>query len=179
MAATKNNAKKKALIRLDLGFGGLLATAVVLFCIFLWMFLMGVWAGQTVLQNRGLWKRSSVRQAMEAGSRALAPLSAITGMGAAPVDDEAEPEYEGPTFFALQTGAVDGEKEAIAAVSALRVRGYDGFYVEPAGKESRYRIFAGRYDTLERANEQADSYQKQNDAKVYIALLQEKDVVEP
>ena len=47
MAGKKSRKKKK--IKFELTVAGLLGVGVVLFCIFLWMFLFGLWAGQTVL----------------------------------------------------------------------------------------------------------------------------------
>jgi dolichol kinase len=47
--AGKKAKKKKVRIKFGLTVGGLLAVAVVCFCIFLWMFLLGIWAGQTIL----------------------------------------------------------------------------------------------------------------------------------
>ncbi|MDR2550478.1 MAG: hypothetical protein LBD10_09815 [Desulfobulbus sp.] len=35
--------------RIELGWRGMLGLVVVCFCLFLWMFLLGVWAGQTIL----------------------------------------------------------------------------------------------------------------------------------
>lgn len=45
--------KKKPFVHLEMSLGGLLGLGVVAFCIFLWMFLFGIWAGQTVLQPAG------------------------------------------------------------------------------------------------------------------------------
>lgn len=42
--------KKKPFVHLEMSLGGLFGLGVVAFCIFLWMFLFGIWAGQTVLQ---------------------------------------------------------------------------------------------------------------------------------
>lgn len=47
MAASPH--KKGFSIKFDLSIGGLLGVGVVCFCVFLWMFLLGVWAGQTGL----------------------------------------------------------------------------------------------------------------------------------
>lgn len=33
----------------QLGLSGIVGIGVVLFCLFLWMFLLGIWAGQTIL----------------------------------------------------------------------------------------------------------------------------------
>lgn len=43
--------KENALVRIELGCGGLLGLAVISFCIFLWMYLFGVWTGQSGLQS--------------------------------------------------------------------------------------------------------------------------------
>jgi len=47
----KKRVKKKTpkRFRFQLGFSGVAGIAVVSFCLFLWMFLLGVWAGQTIL----------------------------------------------------------------------------------------------------------------------------------
>ncbi|MEN8188907.1 MAG: hypothetical protein ABFS19_03605 [Thermodesulfobacteriota bacterium] len=46
MAARKPKVKK---IKFELTRSGILGIGVVCFCIFLWMFLLGVWAGQSLL----------------------------------------------------------------------------------------------------------------------------------
>ncbi len=43
--------KENSLVRIELGCGGLLGLAVITFCIFLWMYLFGVWTGQSGLQS--------------------------------------------------------------------------------------------------------------------------------
>jgi hypothetical protein len=35
--------------RIELGWRGMFGLVVVCFCLFLWMFLLGIWAGQTIL----------------------------------------------------------------------------------------------------------------------------------
>ena len=35
--------------RFELGWSGMFGLVVVCFCLFLWMFLLGLWAGQTIL----------------------------------------------------------------------------------------------------------------------------------
>jgi hypothetical protein len=51
MARKKGGKKKK--IKFELTPSGLFGIGVVLFCILLWMFLLGIWAGQTVLLPAG------------------------------------------------------------------------------------------------------------------------------
>jgi hypothetical protein len=41
--------KKQKRFSFQLGFTGLAGITVVFFCLFLWMFLLGVWAGQAIL----------------------------------------------------------------------------------------------------------------------------------
>lgn len=47
MAARRG--KKKVVVKVELGWAGIFSLAVVVFCIFLWMFLLGIWAGQSIL----------------------------------------------------------------------------------------------------------------------------------
>jgi hypothetical protein len=49
----RSRKKKKKTIKFELTLGGLLGVGAVLFCIFLWMFLIGIWAGQTILLPAG------------------------------------------------------------------------------------------------------------------------------
>lgn len=41
--------KKQKKVKFELTAMGIAGIGVVFFCIFLWMFLLGVWAGQTIL----------------------------------------------------------------------------------------------------------------------------------
>ena len=45
----RSRTKKKKKIKFELTLSGLFGIAGVLFCVFLWMFLLGIWAGQTIL----------------------------------------------------------------------------------------------------------------------------------
>jgi hypothetical protein len=49
----KSRTRKKKKIKFELTPGGLLGLGAVLFCVLLWMFLLGVWAGQTILLPAG------------------------------------------------------------------------------------------------------------------------------
>jgi hypothetical protein len=49
MAAKRKKRSAGKLFRFQLSPGGIVGIAVVSFCLFLWMFLLGVWAGQTIL----------------------------------------------------------------------------------------------------------------------------------
>jgi len=47
MAARRKPPVKK--VRFELTYSGIAGIGIVCFCIFLWMFLLGVWTGQTLL----------------------------------------------------------------------------------------------------------------------------------
>lgn len=49
MAAPKKKRSSGKTFRFQLSLGGVVGLAVVCCCLFLWMFLIGVWAGQTIL----------------------------------------------------------------------------------------------------------------------------------
>lgn len=49
MAAAKKKRKAGKTYRFQLSLSGILGIAVVCFCLFMWMFLLGIWAGQTIL----------------------------------------------------------------------------------------------------------------------------------
>jgi hypothetical protein len=48
---TSRKKKKGKRIKFELSVWGLFGIGVVCFCIFLWMFLLGIWAGQTILRT--------------------------------------------------------------------------------------------------------------------------------
>lgn len=45
--------RKAKPFRLELGWSGMLGLVVVCFCLFLWMFLLGMWAGQVIFPPAG------------------------------------------------------------------------------------------------------------------------------
>jgi hypothetical protein len=49
----RSRRKKKKKIKFEVTIGGLFGIGIVIFCIFLWMFLVGIWAGQTILLPAG------------------------------------------------------------------------------------------------------------------------------
>jgi hypothetical protein len=50
-SVTRKTRKKKTAkrFRFQLDYAGIAGIAIVMFCLFLWMFLLGIWAGQTIL----------------------------------------------------------------------------------------------------------------------------------
>ena len=49
MAQKKRKRQPKKTFRFQLTPGGIVGIGVVCFCLFMWMFLLGIWAGQTIL----------------------------------------------------------------------------------------------------------------------------------
>jgi len=49
MAQKKKKRRPKKIFRFQLTLGGIIGIGVVSFCLFMWMFLLGIWAGQTIL----------------------------------------------------------------------------------------------------------------------------------
>jgi hypothetical protein len=70
MATRRKPPVKK--IKFELTRSGIIGVGVVCFCIFLWMFLLGVWAGQTMLLPP-IKDRSKVQQVQGSGSAKSAP----------------------------------------------------------------------------------------------------------
>lgn len=182
----KKQKKRRFAIQLELGLGGVLAIGVVSFCVFLWMFLLGIWAGQTVLRHSSVASPRSVSNPVAKSAPSFGQDVVLADAAKRPkvvedetVDSEAEPEYNGPTFFSLQVGSFDSEAQAMQAVAAWRARDQESFYVAPEGREKRFRVFVGKYDTLERANDQASLFEQQEKTRVYVTLLQESEIKEP
>lgn len=105
-------AKKKPFIQLELSFGGLLGLGVVSFCIFLWMFLFGIWAGQTVLQpttgGGGTFGFGEVASSLLAKGKAMPWKKAATPATITPIEEASREENgdddtEGPAGGALET----------------------------------------------------------------------------
>ncbi|VAW40336.1 hypothetical protein MNBD_DELTA04-426 [hydrothermal vent metagenome] len=53
MAGKKQSRRGKKTFRFQLSLAGVAGIGVVCFCLFLWMFLLGIWAGQTILLPTG------------------------------------------------------------------------------------------------------------------------------
>lgn len=174
MAASKRK-KKRFVVRFQLTPVGIAGLGIVVFCVFLWMFLLGIWAGQTVLlpeeagggkwlSNRaaGIWKQATGEG--EAGS-------AVIGR------DQDEPDSWGAnvaadkTVFSLQVATFRGRKEAHRAVLGWQARGYEAFFLVPADDSPSFRVFVGRYQKLTEANRVAVILEKDENVRAYITML--------
>ncbi len=179
MAKKRSARKKKFTIRLELGLGGLAGLVTICFCIFLWMFLLGVWSGQTVLLPSGkgdttkainrlsskLWSQgqeATTRHQKTLGSRGVATKKAKAGQ---------ESEQEEPSFFTLQVAAYDSEDDARQEVLSWRARSEDAFFLPPQEGASLFRVFLGRFDTLAAANDKVDELEEVENLQAFITLL--------
>ena len=72
MAARRKPAPKK--IKFEVTRSGIAGIGVVCFCIFLWMFLLGVWAGQSLLLPPVKPAKSGVNKAESAPAAESAPM---------------------------------------------------------------------------------------------------------
>ncbi len=157
---------------------GFLGLGVVVFCMLIWMFLFGLWAGQTILipgssfQNAShlpefarTWLKKTTNSLMMArpgGETMTEGMTSTDDHGAA-----------GASFFSLQLAAVQERAEAERLV--VRWSGQasgNAFYVEPEkGKETLFRVFIGRFDDLASAKAMAEQLNEKNGAKAYVTLL--------
>ncbi len=178
MAKKRRARKKKFTVHFELGTGGLAGLAIISFCVFLWMFLLGVWAGQTVLlpSDKGdtakainrfsakIWTQgqgSAKQQKKSLGTKATARKSK-----AGQKDDEEE-----ASFFTLQVAAYEIENNARQEVLDWQARGEDAFFLRPKEGSSIFRVFLGRYDTLAAANEKVDQLEEGENLQAFITLL--------
>jgi hypothetical protein len=175
MVARKGRKKKR--INFEMSLSGLLGLAVVCLCVLLWMFFLGVWAGQTILLptmgDEGVTLRSAAKtQAGKTeGHVAEIPIVAAEGkkMSATAPAKSAD---GGPSFFSLQIESFTDSGEASQAVSSWQARGHKAFLLAPGGEhEPFWRVFVGRFASLAEANARAAALEKEENVKVYITLL--------
>ncbi len=178
MAKSKTRKKRKFAICFELGLGGLCGLATIVFCVFLWMFLLGIWAGQTVLLPSGtsdtaqalnrftsdLWQRG---KHMGAEARAA---------GAASLQSRGKKqvlfiEEEEPSVFSLQVSAFDDQESAHQDMLSWQAKGEDSFLLPPKDGESRYRVFIGRFENLTEANAKVDQFEDDMQVQAFITLL--------
>jgi hypothetical protein len=178
MAAAKSRRKRKIAFCFELGLGGLAGLFTIVFCVFLWMFLLGVWAGQTVLLPSGaadtaqtlnrfasdLWQRGK-HTGSEARAAVSFPLHNLGKKQVLGVDKEE------PSVFSLQMSSYDSQEEAYQEVLNWQSRGEDSFVVPPGDGESRYRVFVGRFENLTEANAKVDEFEDDMQVQAFITLL--------
>ena len=178
MVTAKNRRKRKIAFCFELGLGGLCGLFTIVFCVFLWMFLLGVWAGQTVLLPAGsadtvqtlnnfasdLWQRG---QQMDSEARVVVspPLHQMGKKQVIGVDQEES------SVFSLQMSTHDSQEEAHQEVLNWQSRGEDSFVLPPKAGENRYRVFIGRFENLTEANAKVDEFEDDMQIQACITLL--------
>ena len=176
--------KRRFTIRFEVGLGGLLGLSIICLCVFLWLFLLGVWAGQTVLLPSGegnstevlqrlasdLWQRG--RQANERlAPPAAGKPAALQKQGKKTVPAQELMEEEEPSFFTLQVATYDEAADAEEEVLSWQAKGQDSFFLDPMEGADHYRVFIGRYDTLAEANEVVNDLEENEHIQAFITLL--------
>ena len=194
--APRSKRQRRYTVRFELGLGGLVGLAVVCLCIFIWLFLLGVWAGQTVLSPSSSadspWLHrftSTVLPAQPPAHETVQAEEADTeGGGGEPeaLDDtgrtpeeesvapgvvDAEPELAGNSFFALQVGAFREQANAAKAVADWKGKGYEAFSRPPEGGSSLTRVFVGRFNDLAEANKLVAELEEKEKLRAYITLI--------
>jgi cell division septation protein DedD len=190
--------KKGFSIKFDLSLGGLFGLGVVCFCIFFWMFMLGIWSGQTVLssgKNRitGL-EKSQVKTLQTVAKKSPPPLeqavkAPVVKAVPAPVAKKkkvlgvtkkvvvqktkqvAEPE-EDPAFFAVQVAAFKDASLAVKEVRSWQDKGYKSFSRPPEGADDKFtRVYIGHFDSMEAAKKKAASLASKEKIKPFIVLV--------
>ncbi|MDA8418560.1 MAG: SPOR domain-containing protein [Desulfobacteraceae bacterium] len=182
--------KENVLVRIELGIGGILGLAVIAFCVFLWMYLFGVWTGQSGLQST---LSTDPRELMGAAAKLLkngppspsparpevaesAPSAHQTANATpakTPDESARQKDDNGPSFFAIQVGAFREEQRALKAVAQWRARSYDAFYLQPDADGNLCRVMVGHFDSLAAANDLAAKLEASEQSKVFISLVAE------
>ncbi|HIJ79568.1 MAG: SPOR domain-containing protein [Desulfobulbaceae bacterium] len=169
--------KNKFVIRFELGLFGMFSLALVCFCIFLWMYLFGVWSGQTILKPTGLLKSPLTGFVAPDKSEEAEPAAADPGSETVAPSDDPEPSVAGwdtdePSFFSLQIAAFRDPARAEKSVLQWRSRGYQAFAAPPEDKGDPFsRVYVGKFEKLVDANQLAARLEQQEKTKGFIALL--------
>lgn len=173
-------------VRFELGLMGMFSLTLVTGCIFFWMFILGIWAGQTILQPTAGEERSPLaklagvihpgKPAAETPGVASGPKENVAPEAGEPASTPAPQETEWseaePSFFAIQVSAVRDRDRAQQDVAQWRSRGFDAFIVSPEDKDDPFvRIYVGKFDKLDDANQLLAKLEKEEKVKGYIALL--------
>ncbi len=169
MAARK---KKKPLIRLEMGWGGLCGFAVVSFCLLLWMFIFGIWTGQSVLHGPS----GVVDKAARLGHTAARLLSSSAGQGGTQTKRQVKKRLVNlkknmASFYALRVAAFRKEDGAERAVGEWRARHYEAFYLKPGPDSKLYIVFVGHIADLTTARKKAAAVEEAGGGRVFIKLL--------
>lgn len=181
--------KRKFTVCFEFGLGGLVGLATVCLCIFLWLFLLGVWAGQTVLlpsadSDSGQALESFARDLWQRGRQSIEPANNKRDGQSAIIETQAkskvkplavEDEEEEPSFFTLQVATFDVESDAKEEVLRWQAKGFDSFFLPPMEGADYFRVFIGHFATLSAANDKVNSLDG-TDVQAFITLLPAQNI---
>lgn len=191
------NGKKGYTIKFELSLSGLLGVGVVCFCIFLWMFLLGVWAGQTGLisgmsfsappaipaaAKKGAMRNTVVETPELAPIPEPEPAPASTSEPAAssmppeaPVaflPPETAAKAEVATFYAIQVGAFKDSRYVEEAMKVWRTLGYDPFLRPPSGaNEHLTKVYLGHFADAATARKEAEVLARKEKITPVVAMI--------
>ncbi|MCK4840041.1 MAG: SPOR domain-containing protein [Desulfobulbaceae bacterium] len=190
--------KKGFSIKFDLSLAGLFGVGVVCFCIFLWMFLLGIWSGQTVLssgKNRLVGvKKLQIKTLQTVAKKSPPPLEQAVGapvVKAVPAPGvkkkkvlgaskkvvvqktkQVSESEEDPAFFAVQVAAFKDAALAVKEVRSWQDKGYSCFSRPPEGADDLFtRIYIGRFDSMDSAKKKAAALARKEKIKPFIVLV--------
>jgi len=192
MAVTSR--RKKFSLKFELSPAGLLGVGVVCFCIFLWMFLLGVWAGQTVLvsgsfrmdspdtgktKNRpdvipekGKVELPAPAVRIKPAVETAAPPSNIVKPESSPPAQAALAGEDDSSYFAVQIGAYREARHAEETMKEWRAKGYEPFSRPPEGPDDQYtRVYVGRFAEVAEARKEAEVLARKENIKPFIATI--------
>ena len=180
------NRKKKFAVKFELSPKGLIGATIVCLCIFLWMFLLGVWAGQTILStppgSGPVSKKSIVKKKKivprDVAEQVMKPAVTIKREFVKPTvsrkktaHTKPEPE-EDPSFFSVQVAAFKDKNLAAEAVKKWRSKGYEAFSRPPeSGNDPFTRVYIGKFEVMDAAKKHAELLKKKEKQKPFIALV--------
>jgi hypothetical protein len=185
--ATRRQKKRWLTFRIELGVGGMIGLGIVCVCIFVWMFLLGVWSGQTVLLPTApgagpdtltrmaseLWQQGRANPPEGAGPQSEDPEAeaAAAGREIPAANVVSAEEQQEPSYFTLQVASFRDRKKAERDVLGWQAKGQDAFYLPPEEGTDAFRVFIGRFEKLAEANGVAARLESDEDVRAYVTLL--------
>lgn len=195
---TAGKRKKGFTVKFDLSLAGVLGVGVVCFCIFFWMFLLGVWSGQNFLSSgKPQFVRAQKNQVATVQTVAKRPV-VVPGKGAVAPGANAvpfpglkkktttgdspgiagqknkmstEPE-EDPAFFTVQVAAFKDGGLALKEIETWKKRGFKPFSRPPEGKDDKFtRVYIGNFDSMAAAKNKAEILARKGKIKPFIVLI--------
>ena len=152
------------------------------------MFLLGIWAGQTVLlpsseeskpqalleMASGLWRTDSQKAAVIKPGQAVKVKKETLSGNLEKEWSQGKPDED--SLFSLQVGSFHDQKKAHRSVLGWQARGHEAFFLSPEEDSDLYRVFVGTFENLSEANKMAADLESNENVRAYITLLPESDI---